>query len=571
MPKKPNRSSSSCRKSWAGFDAIIAASCLAVLVYQEPVAASTSILETRNKFLTADTVLSTSWRGGASKKQRRKSDSNEDPFILVARAIQDRLAFEMEEPTPPQISDIVDAFGLLSSSQQTFKGLDGAAHEAYQRTHAGDDVDLSVRGRARRSAARAAATANGLGACELCELLETPLTDSSSINGTLAGGRQVLLNVTASESSILLDGSNKVSLVVLYEPVYNGGAGILHGGIDEEGQDPPKRTQKGRLLVIVGDELRQDLTRSLKVLDSPPKHVKLSAGLLSNEVASVQSSLYKAAGSLLENIEPTFREYENKTAAIHFVGRSLAGGVANLAAIILDGSLPMPKKGSKGKQRDSKSKKKRAKKESSVGLAEDGYSDVSSLNATEAGNTTTIAIVPLSGLGKDRTSSVSLGAPPCVSANVQTEFIISIMYGDDVVCRATRASLDRLLKRSKKALNSKGWLGGKQLNFMTDALSLTVSSLKSHAHGSEGEELRLAVPGRAYLLRPRRLGGFCSIHEVGNRLKGGREALRAHVLWQLDDILLSKSLWKHHQLDSYIHGLDRAHLRGFTEEEGDDE
>ena len=108
---------------------------------------------------------------------------------------------------------------------------------------------------------------------------------------------------------------------------------------------------------------------------------------------------------------------------------------------------------------------------------------------------------------------------------------------------------------------------------MTDAVSLTVSSLKTHAHGSEGEELRLGVPGRAFLLRPRRYGGFCRIHEVGNRLKGGREALRAQVLWQLDDVLLSKSLWKHHQLDSYIHGLDRAHLRGFSEDasEGEEE
>jgi hypothetical protein len=95
-----------------------------------------------------------------------------------------------------------------------------------------------------------------------------------------------------------------------------------------------------------------------------------------------------------------------------------------------------------------------------------------------------------------------------------------------------------------------------------------VSSLKTHAHGSEGEEARLVVPGQAFLVRPRRLGGVCSMHEVGS-LKGGREALRAAVLWQLHDVLLSRSLWKHHQLDSYIHGLDRVQLRGFdaTDEE----
>jgi hypothetical protein len=58
------------------------------------------------------------------------------------------------------------------------------------------------------------------------------------------------------------------------------------------------------------------------------------------------------------------------------------------------------------------------------------------------------------------------------------------------------------------------------------------------------------------------LGATCSMHEVGSQLKGGREAMRAAVLWQLNDVLLSKSMWKHHQLDSYIHGLDRVHLRG---------
>lgn len=102
---------------------------------------------------------------------------------------------------------------------------------------------------------------------------------------------------------------------------------------------------------------------------------------------------------------------------------------------------------------------------------------------------------------------------------------------------------------------------------MTDSCAVLpqVSSLKTHAHGSEGEEARLAVPGQVYLVRPRRLGGVCSMHEVGG-LKGGREALRAAVLWQLHDILLSRSLWRHHDLESYIQGIDRVQLRGVDED-----
>jgi hypothetical protein len=73
------------------------------------------------------------------------------------------------------------------------------------------------------------------------------------------------------------------------------------------------------------------------------------------------------------------------------------------------------------------------------------------------------------------------------------------------------------------------------------------------------------VPGQSFLIRPRRLKGVCSIHEIGG-LKGGREALRASVLWQLNEIILSRSLWKHHQLNDYIHGLDKVQLRGVDHE-----
>ena len=40
----------------------------------------------------------------------------------------------------------------------------------------------------------------------------------------------------------------------------------------------------------------------------------------------------------------------------------------------------------------------------------------------------------------------------------------------------------------------------------------------------------------------------------------GREAIRAAVLWQMGDILLSNSFWMHHGLEAYIHGLDRVQL-----------
>jgi hypothetical protein len=239
-------------------------------------------------------------------------------------------------------------------------------------------------------------------------------------------------------------------------------------------------------------------------------------------------------------LEPLLQKYNSSDMAIHFIGRSLAGGVASLAATILDGSLPLPSNVKKIKNRKSR--------------------DVIDADKVMASSNSTV----LEGFGRGRSSAMVLGVPPCLSGNVKAAFVKSIIYGDDIVCRITHDTLERLMARTKNAL--KGGVLGQQLGWMADTVSLTVSSMSRHAQGSEGEEERLSVPGQAFLIRPRRFGGTCSMHEVGGQ-KGGREALRAAVLWQLNDILLSASLWKHHQLNSYIHGLDRVQLRGVDDEE----
>lgn len=484
------------------------------------------------------------WRGGAITRISESSSEEEAAFRELAKAVRSHLKSELDG-TLPDVSKIVSAFKSLASSQKAFKGLDGAAHEAYQRTHTTDEVDISVTGRAKRSAARTGAAADGLGACELCELIEYPerFDMQQSINGTLIG-RQILLNVTNAAQL----GNANVSLLVLYEPLYEGGSGVKHGGIEDLNDDQRRRRgAKGRLIVIIDDSLNRDLDKILRIMEQKPRRVHLHQG---PEVASVQPSLYKAAGSLLTVLEPLLRA--RNAAAIHFTGRSLSGGIATLAATILHGEIPMPV----DKQKVSATKKsKAAKGEEARG------------NDTSAVVTNSTILAPLQGLGKGRASSISLGAPPCMSANVQADFVTSILYGDDIVCRVSPESLDRFFSRTRRAL--KRGVIGKRLNWMADTLSIATTNIQSHAVGSAGEEARLAIPGRAYLLRPRRLGGMCSMHEVGAQLKGGREALRAAVLWQLNDILLSRSLWTHHQLDSYIHGLDRVHLRGLDETDTD--
>jgi Lipase (class 3) len=508
-----------------------------------------------------DLPITTAWRGGSIEIYVSDDEGGDgdavDAYTLLARATQSKLSQDIVENDGKagaelvDLSKIIKAFRAMSAAQKTFKGLDGAAHEAYQRTHhegskqrnKGDSEQaiISVAGRARRSAARTGAAADALEACELCELgivwsvrhrpNERFLQDMSSPNGTLAG-REVLLNVTnAAYLDDRVDPSAAVWVLVLFEPKYNGGAGIHHGGIDEE----TGQKANGRLLIIISDGMSCDLGQTLDLLEQPPRHVQLHHG---NEVASVQPSLFKAADRLLVQIEPILRSHNSS--AVHLVGHSLSGGIATLAAMMLQGEIPVPGDRTKLQRRSKKPREP----------------DSSRNNST----VTTHSLEPLRGLARGRVSAVALGAPLCASANINSAFVTSVLHGDDIIGRISPESLDRFFRRTRRALK-RGGLIGKRLNFMTDAMSLAASSLQSHVKGSAGEEDRLAVAGRAYLVRPRRLGGICSMHEIGAQLKGGREAIRATVLWQLNDILLSRSLWRHHELESYIHGLDRVQLR----------
>lgn len=490
------------------------------------------------------------------------SAKNQVPYHLLATVLQEKLNQEDEAPT---VSELMKTLSKLANNQQTFKGLDGVAHEAYQRTHVGDDViDTSVSGRARRSAARLAAVAEALYACELVEIAEQPELSLSDDDNN----KEIILSITlgdeASESDLSL------SILVIYEPNYAGGMGLEHGSIlslsklsDSEGSanESQQKSKRGRLLIALGQKVSLSTPQKIELLDKPPKKIKLSSGLVTKEVASVQPDLYKKAGELLILLEPQLRQYN--TSSVHFVGHSLAGGVASLAATILDGSIPMPKQKTKRKP------KKKEKPEIIVDEEEsENISTSSNSSKVDSEEEEEILLEPLNGLGRARSSALALGSPPCLSSNVLAAFCTSFIYGDDIVCRTTEKSISRLEKRVQRT--SHGGFIGKKLGFMSDTLSMTVSSLQTHAHGSEGEEVRLAIPGRAFLVRPRRLGGSCSIHEVGNLKKGGREALREALLWQMNDVLLSTSMWKHHELESYVQGLDRTQLRGVADDHSHD-
>lgn len=574
----------------------------------------------------------------ALQRNRKDDEETNDAYVLLASAIQDRLSIadidsgnnnhsHPSKATPYDLSIIASALHSLSKTQSALKKIDGAAHEAYQRTHRSstsldddeddenDDFDdddennnlnsakkgsstsiggLKVAGRMSRNAARVGCVANALFAAELCEF--GSVVDYNDINNndddrTLASwtGREVILNTTINTDNLT------ISVLVLYERGYDGEAGVGHGSVDdllssvkseigvtkisddteaekgkEESNDnqddvvemtkksletvdtsstmSSSATPRGRFLVILSDHLHisRDLPSIISILDKPPRQLRLHHGS-NDESASVCESLYQTASKVLNVIGPILaisnctsgnndngddndddNSQNEQQPAIHFVGYSLAGGVAAISACIIDGSLPLLLPHGYGKDKQQQ---------------HDNFASTPLFN----------------GSGRARTSALCLGPPPCLSSNVDTPFITSIIHGDDVVCRTSRDTIDSLCHRTRRTI--KGGVLGRSAGWMSQAIKLTVSGLTS---SSSSKESRLVVPGQVYLVRPRRIGGgSSSIHEVGGR---GGNTLRATLLWQLNDILLSKSLWSHHRLETYIRSLDRVRLKGFADQ-----
>jgi hypothetical protein len=337
-----------------------------------------------------------------AKTSSSSSSSLSWPYKTLAKYLSKSL-------TDHSVSSIQSALEYLSKSQSTLKSIDGASHEFYQLSHK-NTIEGGSAGRVERSAGRVGCCADGLLGCELLDWMDRYMYEGEAVQvgeddndddddqDTLdVNDRKVVLNVTLEEPLPL-------RVVVLYEPNYNGGVGMNHGGIDglashaNENQrrddNEEGKAARGRYLIIIKDDLEHDLIKTLECLDSTPEFFELDVGLVSGEIASVNRILWVAAQKVLEACWECWRndngenvvgndhsdvggdgdelekgktfikgtgndgsrekEKEGDSSksqldhsgsclpALHFVGRSLAGGVATLAAILVDGSIPMP-------------------------------------------------------------------------------------------------------------------------------------------------------------------------------------------------------------------------------------
>lgn len=451
-----------------------------------------------------------------------------DPFRTLSSILSPRIAALYDPtsgavPTHEDQKKVLSSVKQLSKSQSALKKLDGAAYEAYQRTHSGassDSSTTSVSGRASRSAQRIACTAEALFACELCELLEATddeddSCDESSVSlieeylshSASSGDRSILLNVT----HIAMDDAVNcppLKVMCLYEPDYRGDAGISHGGIHSLGSSSSvggdKDRSRGRLLVIIGDEYGQNFVETMRCLDSEACSFQVTAGLVA-ETGSVHEGLWKGAAKVLDVIREAllsgvdikmnatkttddgFSDAEKggemissqgknvfnldleHSPVIHFVGRSLAGGVASLASCILDGSLPFPmsKRARTRKRKSSKS----LSRNTTAASEEDTI--ISSNNGSLKSINDFLPASSLCGFGRGRTSAFVLGPPPVLSANIRAAFVTSLIHGDDLICRTSKDSIDRLCDRLRSVMK-RGVLT-KKIGWMSDTFSLTVS------------------------------------------------------------------------------------------------
>ena len=209
---------------------------------------------------------------------------------------------------------------------------------------------------------------------------------------------------------------------------------------------------------------------------------------------------------------------------------------------------------------------------------------------------------PLGGFA-GRCEAVAIGCAPCVSRAARLDAercvgraprvrVTTVALGDDLVVRASRGSLRRLRRRLRRFLPSSSQSGdapqsgfaalsnalpfarigmamagsaleqslgaakraatGANANTNLGAKSTPDSKSSASAAAAASSEDDLALPGDVFFLKPR-ADSSVNVYKIA-RTNRAREEL----IWQLNDILLSKSMLAHHTLSAYINALERV-------------
>ena len=156
--------------------------------------------------------------------------------------------------------------------------------------------------------------------------------------------------------------------------------------------------------------------------------------------------------------------------------------------------------------------------------------------------------------------AVVLSCPKCLRVNPNTTSpppVLNVIYGDDIIPRLTKSSLDRLRKDCNM-----GFAGSVGSFFRTepeaDSASHVVEATKK-ATKKATTKVEFSIPGKSYFVKPRKSGEAAVYNiDTGSRIKKNQQKL-----WCLNDVVVAESLWRHHDLiDGYLRGFERVEIAG---------
>eukprot|EP00953_Heterococcus_sp_UTEX-ZZ885_P019583 10935-Heterococcus_DN1.PRE.2 len=260
----------------------------------------------------------------------------------------------------------------------------------------------------------------------------------------------------------------------------------------------------------------------LRLLYEEPAALPLAAHGLVQETLHVTPAVWQTAQQVLQQAGPHIRNFlsseRGKGYSVHTCGHSFAGAVAAAVAGVLDGALAVQQQQRQHKISNSEQQQR------------------------------TAAVTAAAGSAKGRVTCVTLGCPPCLSRAVRLPFVTSFVLGDDMVPRTSGKSLRRLKKRLLQVVPKNSGFFGQSFalgtSLFTDVAGVAVQSVKQ-SNTADADEQAVTVPG-VWFLKPRRLHGGATMVRVR------QGALRDDMLWQMHDIMLTKSMLSHHRLESIL-------------------
>lgn len=530
------------------------------------------------------------------KRKEISTENDDNPLLVIAQFL---LKFEKSsEVSKFSISEVYNALKHLASSQSALKSMDGATH-AFRNTLS-DSSSLGARfskfingkkknlKEAGKISEYVTTVERSMQASEILQAI-----DVKNSNKTRS---KYLTHANLTELKRFHVSHNKLSIVVsILKP--NNSTSISHtkNKYNKEFQrkldSTPQRYHSNEIIIAISDgesENNAAITQTLRVMSQKLETVPLKAlGVIDKEVI-IQPTLLTLANKVLLELKDFIVEFINPDdieISAHQVDRN--DNLKKKKSQVRKNSIkdiPNINQNNKKLEFENKNNSFSSSKVSSRGLSRMsihgsvlpervkimGYSCGGavasylatlldgSLNITsESGSRYVVHDTVQDCIGSyvDRVRCITLGSPPCISRTIVPRYVTSIICGDDIVPRAYPESIANLRKRTVKALKmgagkgGLGWVIG--AGWAKDLASVAGQSFNTYSARSRSQS-RLSVPGRVFFVKARQHKDGASFQRV---MRGN---WREDMLWQLHDIMLSKRIIAHHDLDYYIQTLGRC-------------